>query len=168
MREHRAKVIMDSDKGTMEINGRLVSMEHQTTPFSQRWNIEIVTPNNSDELIRPSFLRTPICDPIYKPRKKTDESNKKEDDTMTIERIKTQKMSAEEFEESNDTFDEMTIWLNVDKVDKFKAKYGMKLEYKYNFYDDIVEISPSAFKIRGIVIPKDFVEIIEVKEKVGA
>lgn len=152
----QGKLILENDESIMEIYGDIQSIIHNTNSFSEEWDITITTP-------REMGFRT------YK--KNSREQNKeeeKEEDTMTIERIKTQKMSAEEFEESNDTFDEITIWLNVDKVDKFKAKYGMKLEYKYNFYDDIVEISPSAFKIRGIVIPKDFVEFIEVKEKVGA
>jgi hypothetical protein len=164
MIEQLAKVIIDSDKGTMEINGTLSSMEHTSTPFSNEWTISIIQ-QEYDDIWKPTFLQNPNL--YEKPNVDKATNEEKEDDTMTIERIKTQKMSAEEFEESKENFDEMTIWLNVDKVDKFKEKYGMELKYEYNFYDDIVEISPSAFKIRGIVIPKDFVEFIEVKEKVG-
>ena len=164
MEGYQAKLIIDSDKGTIEINGQLTSMEHNLSPFSDEWTINIIR-QKDDDIWTPKFLQNPT---IYGKHKVDKATNEEKEDTMTIKRIKTQKMSAEEFEESKENFDEMTIMLNVDKVDKFKEKYGMNLEYKYHFYDDIVEISPSAFKIRGIVIPKDFVEFIEVKEKVGA
>lgn len=155
---------MDSDKGTTEINGELGSIEHQMTPFSQIWNIEIIQPRY-DDIWKPTFLQNPN---LYEKHKIDKATNEEKEDTMTIERIRTKRISVEEFEESTENFDEMTIWLNVDKVDKFKEKYGMELKYEYNFYEDVVEISPSAFKICGIVIPKDFVEFIEVKERVGA